>query len=219
MDEPASRSERPRRRYWVPLLAASGLLIVGAAAQRWRARPAAAAAETAALASARREYTVCNDASIQPVLNGVDVVAYRTLELGEPAVWGNASLNQSWAGYTWYFSSAANRAAFIRTPRYYVPQFGGFCAFGIAKEPEWTRDTLGPPANPDYWKFVGDELYLFEACQAEYQFDLNVSEAVKMGKDRWHSWFGDHFYSHMAMNTLCLNFDGGDDDACGSIRR
>ena len=37
MDEPASRSERPRRRYWVPLLAASGLLIVGAAAQRWRA--------------------------------------------------------------------------------------------------------------------------------------------------------------------------------------
>ena len=97
-----------------------------------------------------------------------------------------------------------------------MPQFGGFCAFGIAKEPEWTRDTLGPPANPDYWKFVGDELYLFEACQAEYQFDLNVSEAVKMGKDRWHSWFGDHFYSHMAMNTLCLNFDGGDDDCAAS---
>ena len=82
MDEPASRSERPRRRYWVPLLAASGLLIVGAAAQRWRARPAAAAAETAALASARHEYTVCNDASIPPGLNGGDVVAYRTLELG-----------------------------------------------------------------------------------------------------------------------------------------
>ena len=163
--------------------------------------------------------TNCVDPLAAPVLGGVDVVAYRTLELGEPAVWGNASLNQSWAGYTWYFSSAANRAAFIRTPRYYVPQFGGFCAFGIAKEPEWTRETLGPPANPDYWKFVGDELYLFEACQAEYQFDLNVSEAVKMGKDRWHSWFGDHFYSHMAMNTLCLNFDGGDDDACGSIRR
>ena len=71
----------------------------------------------------------------------------------------------------------------------------------------WAKDWLGPPANPDYWKFVGDELYLFEACQAEYQFDLNVSEAVKMGKDRWHSWFGDHFFSHMAMNTESTEVD------------
>ena len=37
-------------------------------------------------------------------------------------------------GYTYNFVSEANKKAFLKSPSTYVPQFGGFCSYGISSE-------------------------------------------------------------------------------------
>ena len=216
--ESAVEAPASRRRHLLPLCVASSLLLAGLGVHRARARPGGAAAQLARLdgigsASSRG----CMDATNGPVLAGIDVVAYRSIEAGSTAITGNEAINQSWAGYTWLFSSEANREAFVKTPRYYVPQYGGFCSFGVAHEPQWTRKTLGPPVDPDSWLILDDKLYLFEACTAELYFELNITDGKTRADARWHEWFGDHFFEHMAFNTECLNFASGDDDSCSKM--
>jgi hypothetical protein len=36
-------------------------------------------------------------------------------------------------GVTYRFASAANRAAFLAEPGTYLPQYGGYCAYGMAR--------------------------------------------------------------------------------------
>jgi YHS domain-containing protein len=44
---------------------------------------------------------------------------------------GDASLTSSHDGIDYYFASAAAKQAFEASPTSYLPQFGGFCAFGV----------------------------------------------------------------------------------------
>ena len=93
--------------------------------------------------------TNCVDPLAAPVLGGVDVVAYWSLPAGANATRGDAErFAYEWEGYTWAFSTAANRAAFMRAPRRYAPAWGAFCAYGISSEDWWTPATLGPATAP-----------------------------------------------------------------------
>jgi YHS domain-containing protein len=63
------------------------------------------------------------------ILKGYDAVAYFTQ--GKP-VKGNPAIKSTHGGATYLFSSAENKAAFDKNPAKYVPQYGGFCAFGVS---------------------------------------------------------------------------------------
>lgn len=69
------------------------------------------------------------------MLQGFDVVAYFSLQAGAPGVQGvqahaaNLTTTQpdgSKADYEFWFSSAANKAAFAADPWRYAPAWGGF---------------------------------------------------------------------------------------------
>jgi YHS domain-containing protein len=62
-------------------------------------------------------------------LRGHDAVAYFT---DHKPVKGSASHTASHKGSTFHFVSAANRDAFVANPDKYAPQYGGYCAFGVA---------------------------------------------------------------------------------------
>jgi hypothetical protein len=96
-------------------------------------------------------------------VHGYDVVAYFTSDAATPGLDSFAVVHQ---GATYRFVSAANRDAFLADSDRYVPQFGGFCAFGV---------TLGKKldGDPQVWKIVGDRLHL----------NLNTDIAAKWGKD------------------------------------
>ena len=48
---------------------------------------------------------------------------------------------------TFYFASEENRNVFRSNETKYTPQFGGYCAYGISAESQWTSpDALGPNA-------------------------------------------------------------------------
>lgn len=63
-------------------------------------------------------------------INGYDTVAYFTV--GKP-VPGKDDLVHEWMGAKWKFSSQANLDLFKADPTKYAPQYGGYCAYGVAQ--------------------------------------------------------------------------------------
>jgi YHS domain-containing protein len=75
------------------------------------------------------EITKVNVDSKGVILKGYDAVAYFT---EGKAVKGNPAIKSTYQGATYLFSSAANKTAFDKNPAKYVPQYGGFCAYGVS---------------------------------------------------------------------------------------
>jgi hypothetical protein len=63
-------------------------------------------------------------------------------------------------------TSTANRDAFKADPEKYVPQYGGYCAFGVAMGKKFDID-------PASWRIVDEKLY----------FNLNPSVLEKWSAD------------------------------------
>lgn len=62
-------------------------------------------------------------------LEGYDAVAYFT---EGRAVRGKAKHETTWDGVRWRFATAASRDTFLAAPQRYAPQYGGYCALGVA---------------------------------------------------------------------------------------
>jgi YHS domain-containing protein len=62
---------------------------------------------------------------------GYDSVAYFTENKPVP---GLDAYTYSWMGAKWKFSSQKNLDLFKATPEKYAPQYGGYCAYGVAKD-------------------------------------------------------------------------------------
>jgi len=83
-------------------------------------------------------------------IRGTDPVAYFTE--GRP-VEGSSEHSLEYLEATWYFASAANKAAFEADPEKYTPQFGGYCAWAVSQG--YTASV-----DPEAWTIVDDKLYL-----------------------------------------------------------
>lgn len=92
-------------------------------------------------------------------LNGYDVVAF--FKVSKP-VMGADSLSYTYKGVKWLFSSDANRTAFRANPEHFMPQYGGYCAFGAAQGHK-------APTKPEAWAIVNDKLY--------FNYNLKVKDA------------------------------------------
>jgi YHS domain-containing protein len=83
-------------------------------------------------------------------LKGHDPVAYFTA--GAPTA-GKAEFSATHAGVKYLFASAASRDTFKADPMKYAPQYGGFCAMGVALEKKLDGD-------PTAWHIHDGKLYL-----------------------------------------------------------
>lgn len=83
-------------------------------------------------------------------IRGYDTVSYFTQ--GKP-VEGSDSYTTEWSGATWKFSSQENLDLFIAEPEKYAPQYGGYCAYGVA------QGNL-VKIEPEQWTILDDKLYL-----------------------------------------------------------
>lgn len=81
---------------------------------------------------------------------GYDPVAYFT---DDRATAGRADLAAMHEGVTYRFASAANRRVFVANPGKYLPQYGGFCAYAVARG-------YNAVINPAAFAVVGGKLYL-----------------------------------------------------------
>ena len=83
-------------------------------------------------------------------INGYDTVAYFTQN---KPVKGEDSFVFEWKGAKWKFASQANLDLFKGNPEKYAPQYGGYCAYGVAK------DNL-VKVEPDKFTVLDGKLYL-----------------------------------------------------------
>lgn len=83
-------------------------------------------------------------------ISGYDTVSYFT---DSKPLHGSSQYTATYKNAIYQFSSAENRDTFRANPEYYAPQYGGFCAMGVALEKKLTVD-------PTAWKIVENKLYL-----------------------------------------------------------
>lgn len=84
-------------------------------------------------------------------IGGYDVVAYFSCAPQK----GSKSHVVKHHGATYYFANKANQSAFKQSPNKYLPQFDGYCAWGVgAKEAKF-------PINPETYTVIDGKLYLF----------------------------------------------------------
>ncbi len=74
-------------------------------------------------------YRTLNITEDNVAIQGYDTVAYFT---DNKAIKGKGEFQHDWRDALWQFASATNRDLFAANPDRYSPQFGGYCALGIA---------------------------------------------------------------------------------------
>jgi YHS domain-containing protein len=108
-------------------------------------------------------------------LQGYDVVAYFT-EGG--AQRGRAEHAAEWNDQTWHFTSASHRAAFVADPSRYAPQYGGYCAWAVA------RNYLAP-VDPTAWAVVDGKLYLNFDARIQRRWARDPAGFIARANGNW----------------------------------
>lgn len=108
-------------------------------------------------------------------LQGYDPVAYFT---EQKAIRGRPQFSAQHEGATYRFFSQANRDAFVAAPQKYAPQYGGYCAFGMASG-------YKAPIDPDAFSVVGDKLYLNYSKSVRKQWSSDVPGHIGKADAHW----------------------------------
>ena len=97
-------------------------------------------------------------------VRGYDTVAYFTQ--GKPTE-GKEAFETEWRGAKWRFASQKHLDLFVTNPDKYAPQYGGYCAYGVA---------IGNlvKIEPDLWDIIDGKLYLNydEDLQEKWRVDI-----------------------------------------------
>jgi len=110
------------------------------------------------------------------VAGGYDVVAYFSKRVKR----GKSNLVLRYQGVKFKFSNKVNYTAFKNNPQKYTPQFGGWCAYAMAKDKKVS-------INPETYLIKNKKLYLFynaffnntlEKCKKEGEEKV-LMQAVK----------------------------------------
>jgi len=111
---------------------------------------------------------------------GYDLVSYQT---GKKPVQGNGNFVATVDGVNYLFSSKSNLTMFNKNQRKYLPQYGGYCAFGTAVGKKFIGD-------PTVWEVVDGKLYfnLDNGIKKTWVKDIpgNIAKANKNWKEIKH---------------------------------
>jgi len=109
------------------------------------------------------------------MLKGADVVAYFTENRYRP---GLAQYSSRYQDIAFRFASAEHKALFDKAPEKYLPQFGGYCANGIAYGIPWGGDA-------DTWKMIAGKLYIFGGQASKDAFLLDEKQNLALADTYW----------------------------------
>lgn len=84
-------------------------------------------------------------------IQGYDPVAY----FKGKSLKGKKEISINFEGIIYNFSSVENKNAFLKSPKNYEPQFGGWCAYAMGSSGEKVA------INPETFKIIDGKLYLF----------------------------------------------------------
>ena len=108
-------------------------------------------------------------------IRGYDTVAYFTV--GE-ATLGSDEFTTEWEGATWKFASQEHLDLFVEAPEKYAPQYGGYCAYGVAK------DAL-VKIEGENWDIIDDKLYLNYNNRLQRRWQQGYNEYIEEANEKF----------------------------------
>mgnify|MGYP003575532322 CR=1 FL=1 len=108
-------------------------------------------------------------------IRGYDPVAYFKESM---PVKGKKEFSYSWKGGIWLFSNQENLNDFKNNPEKFAPQFGGYCAYGVA-------DGHKASTSPDAWTVFDDKLYLNYNQDVRELWRKDQSGYIKKAHENW----------------------------------
>jgi YHS domain-containing protein len=108
-------------------------------------------------------------------IRGYDPVAY--FNYGA-AIKGSPRITHEWRGATWHFAHAENRDKFAADPEKYAPQYGGYCAYGVAQG-------YAVEIEPGAWSIVGGKLYLNYSSGIKERWQKDVPGYLRKADANW----------------------------------
>jgi YHS domain-containing protein len=108
-------------------------------------------------------------------IKGYDPVSFF---LEGKALKGTDTLAYTYKDAKWLFSSRQNMEAFKANPDHYVPQYGGYCAFG-------TADGHKAPTETDTWTIINGKLYFNYNQQVKTLWMEDTSGMIRKADTQW----------------------------------
>ncbi len=108
-------------------------------------------------------------------LEGYDPVAYFT---DNKPVKGNGDHVVEHDGLNYLFISDEHKKAFQASPDKYLPQYGGWCAFGVSVGRKFVSD-------PTAWKIVDGKLYVNLNQKVNDIWQKNLSANIEKADKNW----------------------------------
>ena len=108
-------------------------------------------------------------------LHGFDPVSFIEIENRTE---GKAAHTAVHDGVAYYFASDANKRVFEKSPEKYVPQFGGFCTFGVSVAKKFDGD-------PRYAAVEDGKLYVFLNEQIFNEFQKDRAGTIAKAERNW----------------------------------
>jgi YHS domain-containing protein len=127
------------------------------------------------LAQDKIEYSEIVVDSSGVALRGWDVVSYFTDSAG---VVGSSQHITDYDGVEWHFANKTNRDLFIKSPEKYIPQYGGYCAFGV----KFGRKVV---TDPQVYSIVDEKLYFNLNESIKEQWEKRISHNTKKADRKW----------------------------------
>ncbi len=109
------------------------------------------------------------------VIRGYDPVAFFTE--GRP-VPGRPDFSAEYNGGTYLFATAANRDAFKANAEKYAPQYGGYCAYGVAVGKKFDIDAAS-------WRIVDGKLYFNLNPVILEKWRAEANEYIRKSEENW----------------------------------
>ncbi len=108
-------------------------------------------------------------------IRGYDPVAYFTD--GRPRK-GSDKFTTEYESATWKFASQEHLDLFEAEPEKYAPQYGGYCAYGVA------QDYL-VKIEPENWTIVDGKLYLNYDDEVQEKWENNIPDFLKSADSKF----------------------------------
>jgi len=111
----------------------------------------------------------------KPMIGGYCPVTY---QLSGQAVKGDVKFRQTIRAEVYHLASAEAKAAFIKEPDKFIPQYGGLCAEGVARGKRYAAD-------PTLFAVVDGRTFVFFDAAAKKAFETNPAETIKNADANW----------------------------------
>ena len=110
-------------------------------------------------------------------IGGYDPVSY--FAAGKPMK-GDFQITAEHGGAVYRFVNEESRSKFQKNPGKYLPQYGGYCAYGVSVNAKFAAD-------PTVWKIVDGQLYLNLDQNIAKLFNKDVSGHIDSANENWKS--------------------------------